>query len=84
MSRVEFKDNFAFVYLNKEIYSKAAILSSLDVYKDFSDYILFENTKDNILKISAKGVDFTLKEVVNEFSNYLIGEEYSEISKNGL
>lgn len=84
MSRLEFKDNFVFVNLNKEIYSKGAILASLEVYKDFIDYILFENEKNNVLKISVKGFDFSLKEVADEFLNYIISEEYTGISKNGL
>lgn len=75
MKKIVIKDNFAFVYLNSSFYTKKAIMSALEIYKDFFKGYLSELGKYNVVKIEKLNNDFTLEALANEFLNYVLSEE---------
>ena len=79
MKKIVIKDNFAFVYLNSNFYTKASIISALDVYKDFFKANLAENLgKYSVVKIEKINDDFSLEELANEFLNYVLSNEHQQ------
>lgn len=76
MKKIVLKDNFAFIYLNKNFYTKANILTTLELYKEFFKASLTELGNYTTVKIENTNKDHTLKTLANEFSNYLIAQEY--------
>lgn len=72
MKKLEIKENFAFIYLNKNIYSKKAIFNSLETYSDFFHSSFTELGKYFIVKIQRKTTDYTTKKLAKEYANYLI------------
>lgn len=76
MIKTVIKDNFAFLYLNKEFYDKEPILISL---KEFNEIIKSEVSqvgKYYIIKISLINNKFKIEQIINEITNYIMGEEY--------
>lgn len=72
-------NNMIFLNLNKNIYNKDLIVKTLNIYKDFLDFILFENTTHNIIKFTPKTQEYILQTLTDEFMNYLINEEYQQL-----
>lgn len=75
MKKIVIKDNFAFVYLNSSFYTKDAINSALEVYKDFFKAQISELGKYSVVKIEKLNDDFTLEALAYEFLNYVLSEE---------
>lgn len=76
MGKLVLKDGFAFVYLNKNFYSKESILNTLKVYQEFFNAKLTEIGKYFTIKIEKINDDYSIETLAREFSNYLIAQEY--------
>ncbi|MCA9486025.1 hypothetical protein H6501_02775 [Candidatus Woesearchaeota archaeon] len=70
------KDTFAFLYLEKNIYSKRAIQASLEAYSEFVGAALQDMGTYTVVRLEPKGDDFSLDELVPEFLNFVLSEEY--------
>jgi hypothetical protein len=81
MNKIIYKDNFAFLYLTKNFYDKQAIFNSLEDYSDFLEYLYMDEENYHIIKISSKDEDYTLNNLVDEFLNYVVSEEYKVLGK---
>ncbi len=81
MRGVVYKENFAFIYLVKNFYNKDAIFSSLQDYSQFLDYLYMDESDYHIVKVCSKDEDYSLKNLVDEFLNYIISEEYKSLGK---
>lgn len=75
MKKIVIQENFAFVYLNSNFYTKKSITVALEVYKDFFKGYLSQLGKYNVVKIEKLNNDFTLEQLANEFLNYVLSEE---------
>ncbi len=72
MKEIVFQSNFAYLYLNKNIYTKNTIL---DTIKEYSDFILVkfgELGKYYTLRVENKTKDYELNILAFEFLNYLL------------
>ncbi len=72
MKEIVFQSNFAYLYLNKNIYTKNTIL---DTIKEYSDFILVkfgELGKYYTLRVESKTKDYELNILAYEFLNYLL------------
>jgi hypothetical protein len=75
MKTLVIKDNFAFIYLNKEIYSNTSVLTSISAYKDFLMASKTELGKYLTLKLETLTQEYSLEELTHEFLNYLLSVE---------
>ncbi len=78
MKKIVLKDNFAYVYLNMNFYSKDKILQTLNVYKEFFKSSITELGKYFVVKIEKLDENFSLEQLSKEFANYLLAQEYEK------
>ena len=76
MKQAVINSSYAFIYLNKQIYSKKAIEKALDDFKEFILPYQKEFRNYTTIKLEPKTKDFTTKELTDEFLNYLCGIEF--------
>lgn len=76
MKRIVFKDDFAFIYLNKKFYTRNNILNTIEIYKEFFQASITELGNYTTIKIEQINSDHTIETLAKEFSNYLIAREY--------
>lgn len=75
MDKIVLKDDFAFLYLSKELYSRELISATLLNYKEFANFELKELGKYFTLKITNPK-EYTLKTIAKEFNNFLLAESF--------
>jgi hypothetical protein len=75
MKKIVLQNGFAFVYLNSSFYNKDCILSSIETYKEFFSAHFSQLGKYFIVKIENIS-DHETKTLAEEFSNYLLSQEY--------
>ncbi len=76
MKKLVINSSYAFLYLNKELYSQNALRDALE---DFKEFIIISSKEFNSyfsLKIEAKTNDYSIQELTHEFLNYLTGIEF--------
>lgn len=76
MKKIVIQDNFAFLYFNSQFYTNEAILRTIEVYCDFVQTSLKQVGKYFVLKIEPKNNDYSLLQLCDEISNYLLSEEH--------
>ena len=75
MKKIVLKDSFAFVYLNQSFYSQKSVLEAIETYKEFFKASTTSLGKYIVVKIENLS-DHPLETIANEFSNYIISNEY--------
>ncbi len=78
MKKIVFKDNFAFIYLNKKFYKKYNIINTLEIYNEFFKSSISEIGNYITIKIEKINNDYSLNILAKEFANYLISKEYEK------
>lgn len=76
MKKLVITSSYAFLYLNKEMYSQNTLKTALEDFKEFILVSLKEFNSYITLKIEAKTNDYSLNELTHEFLNYLTGIEF--------
>jgi len=79
MNKIIIKDNFAFLYLNKSFYDKKSIIDTIEIYTEFFKAKTEETEKYFIIKIEKINNEFSIENLVNEFLNYLLSVQNSNI-----
>ena len=75
MKKIVLKDNFAFIYLNKNIYSKESILEAIEIYKEFFKSSITQLGDYTTVKIEPIDTEYEIQVLANEFSNYILSLE---------
>lgn len=76
MKKIIIKDNFAFLYLSSDFYTKEAILSTINIYSDFLETTFKEIGKYFVLRLEKKTEDYDLSVLLDEMLNFILSEEY--------
>jgi len=76
---IVFKDNFAFLYLNKNIYTKSKIKEAIIEFKDFIKPSISQIGEYIVIKIETITQDYDLKELTYEFANYILAKEQQTV-----
>lgn len=84
MKKPVYQNDFAYIYLTKSFYDKTKIENTILSYIEFISANLQEIGKYFVIKIKTKTSDYTLKQLTQEFSNYLLSEEYTQNKKEEL
>lgn len=77
MKKIVFNDDFAFVYLSKNLYDVNVIKNTINVYSEFVSFNFGEVGKYFVLKCSQVDFSHPFEVLVREFLNYLVSEEFS-------
>lgn len=82
MKKIIIKDDFAFIYLNKNFYKKELIINTFKTYEEFFTATITKLGKYYIIKIQKINNDYELDILANEFLNFILSEEYQNKKKN--
>lgn len=76
MKKIVVQDSYAFIYLNKQVYSKEALKQTITDFKEFITPSYKEFGNYITLKLEANTTDYSLETLSNEFMNYLCGVQF--------
>lgn len=78
--KIVIKDNFSYLYLNKDLYLYSTIEECIQDFKEFLEISIKKFEKYTILKLESIDKEYEIEELSFEFLNYLNGVQY----KNGF
>lgn len=82
MKEMIVKEDFAFIYLNNQIYSQKSINTSLHEYNDFVKSSITTLGNYHVLKIESKTQEYSVETLSNELLNHILNTE--KISLGGI